>query len=74
MKHAYIMILVHLLALVPEIAAGQLGSAGNKTSRGSRNFITNVYFLCNRKNPKISDTREFAVISLKVEQDGFSLA
>ena len=25
------------------------------------------------KNPKISDTRKFAVITLKVEQDGFSL-
>ena len=26
-----------------------------------------------RKNPKISDTRKFAVITLKVEQDSFSL-
>ena len=26
-----------------------------------------------RKNPKISDTRKFAVITLKVEQDGVSL-
>ena len=26
-----------------------------------------------RKNPKISDTRKFAVITLKVDQDGFSL-
>ena len=26
-----------------------------------------------RKNPKISDTRKFAVITLKVEQEGFSL-
>ena len=26
-----------------------------------------------RKNPKISDTRKFAVITLKVEQDGLSL-
>ena len=26
-----------------------------------------------RKNPKISDTRKFDVITLKVEQDGFSL-
>ena len=25
------------------------------------------------KNPKISDTRKFAVITLKVEQGGFSL-
>ena len=25
------------------------------------------------KNPKISDSRKFAVITLKVEQDGFSL-
>ena len=25
------------------------------------------------KNPKISDTRKFAAIILKVEQDGFSL-
>ena len=25
-----------------------------------------------RKNPKISDTRKFAVITLKVEQDGFT--
>ena len=25
------------------------------------------------KNPKISDTQKFAVITLKVEQDGFSL-
>ena len=26
-----------------------------------------------RKNPKISDIRKFAVITLKVEQDGLSL-
>ena len=26
-----------------------------------------------RKIPKISDTRKFAVITLKVEQDGFTL-
>ena len=26
-----------------------------------------------RKNPKISDTQKFAVITLKVEQDGISL-
>ena len=26
-----------------------------------------------RKNPKILDTRKFAVITLKVEQDGFPL-
>ena len=26
-----------------------------------------------RKNPKISDTWKFAVIILRVEQDGFSL-
>ena len=26
-----------------------------------------------RKNPKILDTRKFAVITLKVEQDGLSL-
>ena len=26
-----------------------------------------------RKNPKISDTQKFAVITLKVEQDDFSL-
>ena len=26
-----------------------------------------------RKNPKISDTRKFAVITLESEQDGFSL-
>ena len=26
-----------------------------------------------RKNPKISDTRKFAVLTLKSEQDGFSL-
>ena len=26
-----------------------------------------------RKSPKILDTRKFAVITLKVEQDGFSL-
>ena len=25
------------------------------------------------KNPKISETQKFAVITLKVEQDGFSL-
>ena len=25
-----------------------------------------------RKNPKISDTQKFAVITLKVKQDGFS--
>ena len=28
---------------------------------------------CYRKNPKISDTQKFAVITLKVELDGFSL-
>ena len=28
---------------------------------------------CLRKNPKISDTQTFAVITVKVEQDGFSL-
>ena len=32
-------------------------------------LVYNTY----RKNPKISDTRKFAVITLKVEQDGFSL-
>ena len=32
--------------------------------------ISNLVY---RKNPKISDTRKFAVITLKVEQDGFSL-
>ena len=26
-----------------------------------------------RENPKISDTRKFSVITLKVKQDGFSL-
>ena len=26
-----------------------------------------------RKNPKISDTQKFAVITLKVELDGFSI-
>ena len=26
-----------------------------------------------RKNPEILDTRKFAVITLKIEQDGFSL-
>ena len=26
-----------------------------------------------RKNPKISEAQKFAVITLKVEQDGFSL-
>ena len=31
---------------------------------------TNSY---DRKNPKISDTRKFAVITLKVEQDRFYL-
>ena len=30
-------------------------------------------FLNYRKIPKISDTQKFAVITLKVEQDGFSL-
>ena len=30
-------------------------------------------FCIYRKNPKISDTRKFIVIILKVEQDGFSL-
>ena len=28
--------------------------------------------LAYRKNPKYSDTRKFALIPLKVEQDGFS--
>ena len=41
-----------------------------------------IHFDCNRpmlliylyrKNPTISDTRKFAVFTLKVEQDGFSL-
>ena len=30
-------------------------------------------YMTYRKNPKISDTRKFAVITLKVEQDGLSL-
>ena len=32
-------------------------------------FFLGIY----RNNPKISDTQKFAVITLKVEQDGFSL-
>ena len=32
-------------------------------------LLLNMY----HKNPKISDTWKFAVITLKVEQDGFSL-
>ena len=34
--------------------------------------VSNVK-LSYRINPKISDTQKFAVITLKVEQDGFSL-
>ena len=36
---------------------------------------THIWALYNtyRKSPKISDTRKFAVITLKVKQDGFSL-
>ena len=33
--------------------------------------ISHIFKYCN--DPKISDTRKFAVITLKVEQDGFSL-
>ena len=36
-------------------------------------LVMNITFSCYRKNPKISDTRKFAVITLKVELDGFSL-
>ena len=37
-------------------------------------IITNINITqCYRKNPKISDTRKFIVIALKVEKDGFSL-
>ena len=41
-------------------------------------FIRNIFVLYHshqiyRKIPKISDTRKFAVITLNVEQDGFSL-
>ena len=32
-----------------------------------------THWLHYRKNPKISDTRKFGVITLKIEQDGFSL-
>ena len=33
-----------------------------------------LWYLCDyRKNPKISDTQKFAVITLNVEQYGFSL-
>ena len=32
-----------------------------------------LYIFNYHKNPKISDTQTFAVITLKVEQDGFSL-
>ena len=31
-----------------------------------------MQFHCMLKNPKILETRKFAVITLKVEQDGFS--
>ena len=41
---------------------------------GLGNFDFNAQcYLDYRKNPKISDTLKFAVITLKAEQDGFSL-
>ena len=37
-------------------------------------FAFDSFYFCEyRKNPKISDTRTFVVITLKVEQNGFSL-
>ena len=36
-------------------------------------FINRYMWNKYRKNPKISDTRKFIVITLKVEQDGVSL-
>ena len=41
-----------------------------ETARYDRVTLTHWHY---RKNPKISDTRKFAVITLKVEQDRFSL-
>ena len=38
--------------------------------RGSNVIKTKTRY---RKNPKISDTQKFAIITLKVEQDAFSL-
>ena len=40
---------------------------------GYRRLKTRIKERSYRKNPKISDTRKFAVITLKVEQDGVSL-
>ena len=36
-------------------------------------MLLSICFWKYRKIPKISDTRKFAVITLKVEQDGFTL-
>ena len=36
-------------------------------------FFTGILLITYHKNPKISDTRKFAVITLKVKDDGFSL-
>ena len=37
------------------------------------NFAIKILCLFYRKNPKIPDTRKFAVITLKFTQDGLSL-
>ena len=42
-------------------------------ARLNRTIQLLVTFNVYRKNPKISDTQKFAVITLKVKQDGFSL-
>ena len=39
----------------------------------SQFFFFFFFYSQYHKNPKISDTRKFAVITLKVEQNGFSL-
>ena len=49
----------------PEIMETWCADAFEMTCRG--------FLYMYRKNPKISDTRKFVVITLKVEQDGFSL-
>ena len=48
-------------------------------AKHARQAQNKSFYLCRwvtlkyRKNPKISDPRKFAVITLKVEQNGFSL-
>ena len=50
-----------------------LSCAGEDLLYSKNPKISDLEKLLYRKNPKISDTQKFIIITLKVEQDGFSL-